>query len=59
MNSIDERIKNLPPALKKEVERLVNSLLKKQSKRTFRRAGAPKKHRGPDKELEVTLPANV
>lgn len=29
MKSIDERIKNLPPALKKEVEVFVNSLLKK------------------------------
>ena len=33
MKSIDERIKNLPPALKKEVEEFVNSLLKKQGKK--------------------------
>ena len=33
MKSIDERIKNLPPALKKEVEEFVNSLLKKRRKK--------------------------
>jgi len=30
MKSIDERIKNLPPALKKEVEEFVKGLLKKR-----------------------------
>jgi hypothetical protein len=55
MKSIDERIKNLPPALKKELEKFVNDLLKKRSERKFRRAGAPKEHRGPDKELEVAV----
>ncbi len=30
MKSIDERIKNLPPALRKEVEEFVNGLLKKR-----------------------------
>ena len=34
MKSIDERIKNLPPALKREVEEFVNSLLKKRRKKT-------------------------
>ena len=34
MKSIDERIKNLPPALKKEVEEFVDSLLKKQRKKS-------------------------
>jgi hypothetical protein len=33
MKSIDERIKNLPPALKKEVDEFVGSLLKKQRKK--------------------------
>jgi hypothetical protein len=33
MKSIDERIKDLPPALKKEVEEFVNSLLKKRRKK--------------------------
>ena len=33
MKSIDERIKNLPPALKKEVEEFVNNLLKKRRKK--------------------------
>jgi hypothetical protein len=30
MKSIDERLKNLPPALRKEVEGFVNGLLKKR-----------------------------
>jgi len=34
MKSIEERIKNLPPTLKKEVEEFVNSLLKKRRKRS-------------------------
>ena len=34
MKSIDERIKNLPPALKKEVEEFVDVLLKKQRKKS-------------------------
>ncbi len=33
MKSIDERIKNLPPALKKEVDEFVNGLLKKRRKK--------------------------
>ena len=37
MKSIDERIKNLPPALKKEVEEFVNSLLKKRRKKNGKR----------------------
>ena len=34
MKSIDERIKNLPPALKKEVEKFVDVLLRKQRKKS-------------------------
>lgn len=34
MKSIDERIKDLPPALKKEVEEFVAVLLKKQRKKS-------------------------
>ena len=50
MKSIEERIKNLPPALKKEVEEFVNSLLKKRRKRSGKKlrqdwAGALKDYR--------------
>ena len=37
MKSIDERIKNFPPALKKEVEEFVNSLLKKRRKKNSKK----------------------
>ena len=50
MKSIDERMKNLPPALKREVEEFVNSLLKKQRKKNGKKlrqdwAGAAAKGR--------------
>ena len=58
MKSIEERIKNLPPALKKEVEEFVNSLLKKRRKRSGKKlrqdwAGALKDYRDQYTSLEL------
>jgi len=58
MKSIDERIKNLPPALKKEVEEFVNSLLKKRKKKNGKRlrqdwAGALRDYRDQYTSLEL------
>ena len=58
MKSIDERIKNLPPALKKEVEEFVNSLLKKQGKKKGKKlrqdwAGALRDYRDQYTSLEL------
>ncbi len=58
MKSIDERIKNLPPALKKEVEEFVNSLLKKRKKKNDKRlrqdwAGALRDYRDQYTSLEL------
>ncbi|OGQ73168.1 MAG: hypothetical protein A2W73_06050 [Deltaproteobacteria bacterium RIFCSPLOWO2_12_55_13] len=58
MKSIDERIKNLPPALKKEVEEFVNSLLKKRRKKNGKRlrqdwAGALRDYRDQYTSLEL------
>jgi len=58
MKSIDERIKNLPPALKKEVEEFVNDLLKKRTKRNGRKrreAGPPKIERNLKKQMEAEI----
>jgi len=58
MKSIDERIKNLPPALKKEVEEFVNSLLKKRGKKKGKKlrqdwAGALRDYRDQYTSLEL------
>ena len=58
MKSIDERIKNLPPALKKEVEKFVDVLLKKQRKKSRGKlkmdwAGALKDLRGKYTSVEL------
>ena len=58
MKSIDERIKNLPPALKKEVEEFVNSLLKKRRKKNGKKlrqdwAGALRDYRAQYTSLEL------
>ena len=58
MKSIDERIKNLPPALKKEVEEFVNSLLKKRRKKKGKKlrqdwAGALRDYRDQYTSLEL------
>lgn len=58
MKSIDERIKNLLPALKKEVEEFVNSLLKKRRKKNGKRlrqdwAGALRDYRDQYTSLEL------
>ena len=58
MKSIEERIKDLPPALKKEVEEFVNNLLKKRRKRSgkkFRQdwAGTLKDYRDRYTSLEL------
>lgn len=58
MKSIDERIKNFPPALKKEVEEFVNSLLKKRRKKNGKKlrqdwAGALRDYRGQYTSLEL------
>ena len=50
MKSIDERIKNLPPTMRKEVEEFVNGLLKKRRNKNGNklrpgRAATPKKGR--------------
>jgi hypothetical protein len=58
MKSIEERIKNLPPALKKEVEEFVNSLLKRRRKKSGKKlrqdwAGALKDYRDQYTSLEL------
>ncbi len=58
MKSIEERIKNLPPTLKKEVEEFVNSLLKKRRKKSGKKlrqdwAGALKDYRDQYTSLEL------
>jgi predicted nucleic acid-binding protein/predicted nucleotidyltransferase len=58
MKSIEERIKNLPPALKKEVEEFVNGLLKKRRKKSGKKlrqdwAGALKDYRDQYTSLEL------
>lgn len=58
MKSIDERIKNFPPALKKEVEEFVNSLLKKRRKQNGKKlrqdwAGALRDYRAQYTSLEL------
>jgi hypothetical protein len=58
MKSIEERIKTLPPNLKKEVEEFVNSLLKKRRKRSGKKlrqdwAGALKDYRDQYTSLEL------
>ena len=58
MKSIDERIKNLPPALKKEVEKFVDVLLRKQRKKSRGKlkmdwAGALKDLRGKYTSVEL------
>jgi len=57
MKSIDERIKNLSPALKKEVEQFVNGVLKKRrskngTKLRLNLAGASKKGRDRKRRIE-------
>ena len=60
MKSIDERIKNLPPALRKEVEEFVNGLLKKR-----RNKNGKKLHResasatGKDRDLKTRIEAEI
>jgi len=58
MKSIDERIKNLPPSLKKEVEEFVNGLLKKRRKKNGKKlrqdwAGALRDYRDQYTSLEL------
>jgi len=60
MKSIDERIKNLPPALKKEVEGFVNGLLKKRRNKNGKKlrqnwTGAPAKSRAPKTRIEAEV----
>jgi hypothetical protein len=60
MKNIDERIKNLPPALKKEVVEFVNGLLKKRRNKNGKKlrqnwAGAPKKGRDQKTRIEVEI----
>jgi len=60
MKSIDERIKNLPQALKKEVEEYINSLLKKRRNKNGRktrqhRVGAPGKGRNSKPRIEAEV----
>ncbi len=60
MKSIDERIKNLPPALRKEVEEFVNGLLKKRRNKNGKKlrqesAGAT----GKDRDLKTRLEAEI
>jgi uncharacterized protein with gpF-like domain len=58
MKSIDERIKNFPPALRKEVEEFVNSLLKTRKKKNGKKlrqdwAGALRDYRAQYTSLEL------
>lgn len=60
MKSIDERIKNLPPALKKEVEGFVNGLLKKRRNKNGNKlrqdwVGAAGKGRDPKTRIEAEV----
>ena len=58
MKSIDERIKNLPPALKKEVEEFVNGLLKKRTRtnrKKVREAGTAKTGRNLNKRVGAEI----
>jgi hypothetical protein len=60
MKSIDEQIKNLPPALKKEVEGFVNGLLKKRRNKNGKKlrrawAGAPTKGRSLKTRIEAEV----
>jgi len=63
MKSIEERIKNLPPTLKKEVEEFVNSLLKRRRKKSGKKlrqdwAGALKDYRDQYTSLELQKKAS-
>ena len=58
MKSIDERIKNFPPALRKEVEEFVNSLLRTRKKKNGKKlrqdwAGALRDYRAQYTSLEL------
>lgn len=58
MKSIDERIKNLPPNLKQEVEEFVSSLLRKRRKKNGKKlrqdwAGALKDYRDQYTSIEL------
>jgi len=58
--SIDERVRNLPPALRKEVEEFVNGLLKKRRNKNGKKlrrdsAGASGKGRELKTRIEVEL----
>ena len=60
MKSIDERITNLPPALRKEVEEFVNGLLKKRRNKNRKKlrqesAGAT----GKDRNLKTRIAADI
>ena len=58
MKSIDERIRNLPPAVKREVEKFVAGLLKKRTKengKKVRQAGATKTGRNLNKRMEAKI----
>ena len=60
MKSIDERIKNLPPALRKEVEEFVNSVLKQRrnnngKKLRLESAGTT----GKDRDLKTRIEAEI
>ena len=60
MKSIDERIKNLPPALRKEVEEFVNSLFNKRKTKNGKKlrresVGATGKHRNLKTRIEAKI----
>ena len=58
MKSIDERIKNLPPALKKDVEKFVNRLLKRRRNKNgkkLRRAQAAAGKNGRDLKTRLNV----
>lgn len=60
MKSIEERIKSLPPALKKEVEKFVENLLKKRRSKNGKKlrqhwAGAPRTRR----DLKTQMGAEI
>ena len=60
MKSIDERIKNLPPALRKEVEEFVNGLLKKRRNKNGKKLRQESADAaGKDRDLKTRIEAEI
>ena len=60
MKSIDERIKNLPPALRNEVEEFVNGLLKKRRNKNGKKLRQESADAaGKDRDLKTRIEAEI